>query len=331
VQPKQRILVVLALASCTSLLPCTSARAQPYPDKPIQIVIPFTAGGDADQAARNLAARAQALIGQPLVLLNRAGANGAIGSQIVKDASPDGYTLLLGRVGSQVLLPALQPRTSSYQWNDFTYIGLLELNPVICVVRPDSEYKSIGDLVAAIRGNPGKLNYAHSGPATVQNLAPQLLFNVLGLKPDAAVNVPYKGGNEVALAVMAKQVDFACNNLSSMAGLVSAGKLRALMTTTPERLAQFPDVPTAREAGYPQLEVVVGWSALVGPPRMSPEAVSRWAAVLKAVSQDPKWIAGNANFGGTPHVLSPDETQKYVGDGYAVYLDLVHKAHLDIN
>lgn len=307
------------------------ATAQSYPAKPVQLIVPFSAGGDADMAARNLAAAAQGLLGQPLVVVNKAGANGAIGSAAVKNAAPDGYTLLVGRIGSQVLLPALQPKTTPYTAKDFTYIGLLELNPVVCVVHPDSPYKTMGDLAQALKDRPGKLNYSHSGPATVQNLAPQLLLSSLGLKPEAVVNVPYKGGNEVALAVLSKDADFACNNLSSMTGILASGKLRALLTTTPERLAQFPDIPTARELGLPQLEAVIGWSGLFGPPGMSPEAVDKWAAVLKQISQDPKWIAGNANFGGIPHVLPPAETEKYVSQGAAIYADLVAKAGLQVN
>lgn len=299
-----------------------------YPSKPIQLVAPFSAGGDADMAARNLAAAATGPIGQSLVVLNKAGANGVIGSDFVKNAAPDGYTLLVGRIGSQVLLPALQPKTTDYSWKDFTFLGLLELNPVICVVNPESKYKTLNDLAAELKAHPGKLTYSHSGLATVQNLAPQLLLSSLGLKADAAVNIPYKGGNEVAMAVLSKDVDFACNNLSSMTGVVKSGKLRALVTTTPERLPEFPNIPTARESGFPKLEAVIGWSALYGPPKMDPAAVKKWATVLKQVSQDPKWIAGNANFGGIPHVLSPTETEKYVGESYAIYSELATRAGL---
>jgi tripartite-type tricarboxylate transporter receptor subunit TctC len=306
------------------------AQAPAYPAKPVQIIVPFSAGGDADQSARNLAAHAQALLGQPLVIVNRAGANGAIGSQVVKDAPPDGYTLLLARVGSQVMLPALQPKSTSYKWNDFTFLGLLDLNPVVCVVNTESPYRTLADLAAAMRDKPGKLTYSHSGPATVQNLAAQLFIHSAGLKPDAAVNVPYKGGGEVALAVISKEVDFACNNLSSMAGQLSGGKLRALVTTTPKRLEKFPDLPTAREAGYPQLEAVVGWSALYGPPKMDGAAVARWSGVLKTLSEDAKWIAGNGTFGGIPSVLSPAETEKFVEQSFGVYQALVQKTGLEI-
>lgn len=302
------------------------AAAQVYPNRPVTIVVPFAAGGDADQSARNLSVTASTVLGQPVVVMNRPGANGAIGSQVAKDASPDGYTLLLARVGSQVLLPAIQESGLAYKWNDFTFIGLLELNPVVCVVHPDSRFKTLADLAAELQAHPGKLNYSASGPATVQNLAPQLLLQSLDLKANGAINVNYKGGNEAALAVISKEVDFSCNNLSSMAGQVAGGKLRALVTTTPERLKQFPDVPTAREAGFPKLEAVIGWSALYGPPNMPVEIVRKWAGVLKSASTDARWISANASYGGIPRVLTPEETAKYVLENYHAYQALARSA-----
>jgi tripartite-type tricarboxylate transporter receptor subunit TctC len=315
-----------AFAIGATMVGAAPAAAQAYPSRPVTIVVPFAAGGDADQSARNLSVTASALLGQPVVVMNRPGANGAIGSQVAKDASPDGYTLLLARVGSQVLLPAIQDSGLAYKWNDFTFIGLLELNPVVCVVHPESKFKTLADLAAELQAHPGKLNYSASGPATVQNLAPQLLLQSLNLKPNGAVNVNYKGGNEAALAVISKEVDFSCNNLSSMAGQVAGGKLRALVTTTPERLKQFPDVPTAREAGFPKLEAVIGWSALYGPPKMPPEIVKKWAGVLKSASTDARWISANATYGGIPRVLTPEETAKYVSENFSAYQSLAKSA-----
>ena len=313
----------LAMTMVVGALP---ASAQGYPNRPVTLVVPFSAGGDADQSARNLSVTASAILGQPVVVMNRPGANGAIGSQLARDASPDGYTLLLGRIGSQVLLPALQPTGLNYKWNDFTFIGLLELNPVVCVVHPESRYKTLAELASELKAHPGKLNYSASGPATVQNLAPQLLLQSLDLTPTGAVGINYKGVNEAAMAVMSREVDFSCNNLSSMAGQIAAGKLRALVTTTPERLKQMPDVPTAREAGFPKLEAVIGWSALYGPPKMPPEIVKKWADVLKSASSDGRWIAGNATYGGIPRVLSPEETARFVSENFATYQSLVKSA-----
>lgn len=280
-----------ALATLASLLCLVQAtRAQTYPERPITIVSPFAAGGDADIAARNLAPVVQRVLGQSLVVVNRAGASGAIGSLAVRNAKPDGYTLLLARVGSQAVLPALQ-KGLDYQWNSFTFLGLLELNPLVCAVRHESAYKSLADLADALRARPGKLNYSTSGAGTILNFGPQLLFDVLGLGKDAAVQIAYKGGSEAALALIGGDVDFSCGNLTSLIGNLKGGKLRALFTTTPERLKDLPEVPTAREAGYPQLETIVGWSALYGPPGLGQDIVERWVAVLHAAARDPQWIA----------------------------------------
>jgi tripartite-type tricarboxylate transporter receptor subunit TctC len=306
-----------------------SAQTGSYPDQPIQLVIPFSAGGDADGAARALAMVAHKALGQPLVPVNRAGASGGIGSLAVRNARPDGYTLLVARVGSQAVLPALQP-TAGYKWNDFTFLGLLELNPYVCVTRADSAIRSLKELADALRARPGKLNYSTSGPATILNFGPQLLFDTLKLGKDAAVQIAYKGGGEAALAVLAGDVDFSCGNLSSMMGNIKGGKLRAIVTTTPERVKDLPDVPTAREAGYPQLEAIVGWSALYGPPGMSKELVDRWAGMLAGAAKDTQWIAATEKAGSIPRVLSPAETEKFAAEQFAVYERLGRQLQIEL-
>jgi tripartite-type tricarboxylate transporter receptor subunit TctC len=272
---------------------------------------------------------AQKTMAQPLLPVNRAGASGGIGSATVRNAKPDGYTLLIARVGSQAVLPALQP-TAGYKWNDFTFLGLLELNPYVCVTRSDSVIRSLKELADALRARPGKLNYSTSGPATILNFGPQLLFDTLKLGKDAAVQIAYKGGGEAALAVLAGDVDFSCGNLSSMMGNIKGGKLRAIVTTTPERVKDLPDVPTAREAGYPQLEAIVGWSALYGPPGMSKELVERWAGMLAGAAKDAQWIAATEKAGSIPRVLSPAETEKFAADQFAVYERLGRQLQIEL-
>lgn len=305
----------------------TSALAA-YPEKPVTFVVPFSAGGDADLAGRNLAAAAQNVLKQPVVVQNRAGASGAIGSAAVKEAAPDGYTLLIARVGSNAVLPALQPSTP-YKWSDFTFLGTLELNPFVCVVKADSPYRSLADLEKALRASPGKLNYSSSGQGTILHLGAQLLLQAMKLPSDAAVHIAYKGGSEAAVAVVSGDAHFGCGNLTSTIGLIKGGKLRALVTTTPQRVADIADVPTAREAGYPQLEAIVGWSALFGPPNLPREVVQKWSDTLKAVSADAQWKAGNEKFGGIPHVLSPAETERFVGEQFRVYQGLAKQLGLE--
>ena len=324
--PLFRALTTIGLAATAVAATAQSPAAS---DQPVTLVVPFSAGGDADLAARNLAVVAQRALGQSVVVVNRAGANGAIGSATVRSAKPDGATMLLGRVGSQVVLPALQPGGGT-KWNDLTFVGLLELNPVVCVTRTESAIKSVKDLVEALRSRPGKLNYSTSGPATILNFAPQMLFDITKLGKEAAVQITYKGGSEAILAVLTGDVDFSCGNLTSAIGNIKGGKLRALVTTTPERLKDLPDVPTAREAGYPQLEAIVGWSGLYGPPGMSKELVDRWAAMLAVASRDPQWIAATERAGSIPRVLGPAESEKYAAEQFAVYERLGKQLQIDL-
>ena len=325
----QRLLICLLCAGLFVVGPIPPLHAQTYPSKPVTIIVPFVAGGDADQSARNLSVFAQSKLKQPVVIIKKPGASGAIGSQAVKDAMPDGYTLLLARVGPQVLLPALQ-RDLAYKWNDFTFIGLLELNPVVCVVHPDSPFKTFADLTRAIRESPGKLNYSSSGAGTILHLAPQLVLQTLGLGTDAAVNVSYKGGSEAVVAVLTREVDFSCGNLTSELGQITSGGLRPLVTTTLEWVKDVPDVSTACEAGFLQLEAIVGWSALYGPPKLDPSVLKRWVEVLRQAASDREWLEGNARYGGIPRVLAPADTAKFVAESFATYSKLGRDLGIEI-
>jgi len=309
---------VAAAAAMFSISVAPLATAQAFPERPVTVVVPFTTGGDADLSARNLAPALQKVIGQPVVVLNRAGASGSIGSQVVKEAKPDGYTLLLARIGSQALLPALQ-RNLSYRWDDFTFLGLLERNPFVCAVHADSPYRTFADLVEAMKKTPGKLNYSTSGPGTILNLGPQMMFDVLKLGPEAAVQIVYKGGGDAALAVLSRDVDFNCGNLTSLIGNLKGGRMRALFTTTAQRWPDIPDVPTVRELGYPQLEAIIGWSALYGPPGMTAEMTAYWREALAKVAADPQWIAGTQRIGGMPSVMTPADTRRFVAGQFQLY------------
>ena len=308
------LLVSMALSSPYTL-------AQSYPVKPITLVAPFAPGGDADLSARSLAAAAGNYIDQPIIVINQPGANGSIGTQRVRDAVPDGYTLLLSRVGSQAILPALQP-TPRYQWNDFTFIGLLELNPMVCIVGANSSIKTLDDLITKLRSNPGQLNYSTSGSATVLNFMPQMLFDLAKLGKNIAMEISYRGGGEAAVAVASGEVDFSCLNVGSTLSLIKSGKVRAIVSTLPQRFKDLPEVPTVREAGFSQLEVMVGWSALVGPPGMSPESVDKWTQVMKQISFDPNWIRSTEKIGGVYRYATPQETSRFIAEQVRTYQSL---------
>ena len=290
-----------------------------YPARPIQLVVPFTAGSDADLAARNLAQHAPRYLGgHTIVVLNQPGASGAIGSQAVLAAAPDGYTLLLARIASHVILPAIEPKTP-YRWNDFTQISLLELNPYVCAVRKEAPYPTMKSLVEAIRRKPGALNFATVGAGTIQNLGPQYLFSLLGLPKDVALGIPYKGSGDLTTALLAGQVDFACSNLGALLGQMRSGAVRALMTTTQEPLRELPDVPTARSLGWPQMESLAAWSALAGPRGLPREVIEQWGKAMSALSRDAGWLAGNEKLGGIPAVRGPAQTEDFVREQFELY------------
>jgi tripartite-type tricarboxylate transporter receptor subunit TctC len=312
----------LIFALLVSLGIAGSALAQ-YPAKPVTLVIPFAAGGDSDLSGRLLAQHAAKYLNNAsFVPINRVGASGSIGTMSVRTAAPDGYTLLIARIATHAIFPALESK-SPYKWNEFTMLSLLELNPYICVVKADSPIKTVQDLYAAIRRDPGKLNFSTAGAGTSQNMASQYMMSLANLKPDAAIGIHYKGGGEVTTAVLGGQVQFACNNATTLVSQIRAGTLRGLFVTTPERLAEVPEVPSAREAGVPDMEKVVGWTALMGPPGMPKDLVDRWTVALAAVAKDPEWLSGIAKIGGIPAIRSPADTEKYVREQYELYDKLI--------
>lgn len=299
-----------------------------YPERSILLVVPFSAGSDADVAARNLAQHAPRYLGgQSIVVLNQPGASGSIGTLAVRNAAPDGYRLLLARIASQVILPATDRKTP-YKPDEFTLLSVLEINPYVCAVRSEAPYHSMKDLIADIRKRPGQLNFATVGEGTLQNFGPQYLFSLVGLPKDAAVGVPYKGSGELTAALVGGQVHFACSNLGALLGQFRAGTLRPLLTTTRNALKELPGVPTARSLGWPEMERLAAWSALAGPSKLPREVVARWSDVMAKLAHDPGWLAGNEKLGGIPAVRSPAETDRFVRDQYQLYEQLAERLGL---
>ncbi len=308
-----RSLLLLAL-----LLAPAAVVAQSYPTKPVTIVSPYSAGGNADLAARALATIAPKYLGQPVIVLNRTGAGGTVGSQSVLDSPKDGYTLLLARVGSQAVAPALDSATP-YKWDAFSFLSMLEIEPYVCVVSGKSPYRSFQELLAAIKARPGKLSYASTGNTDASVVFPVKAFLNLGLPPDAALKVPYKGSGDTVGAVLGGHVDFACNGINPYVGPMRGGDLRGLVISTPARVPEAPDTPTAAETGMPNLEVVSGWSALYGPGALPKEIVDRWSTVLARVKDDPDWISQVKKRGGVPSIMTPDATKRFVEVQYNAY------------
>src|SRR5688572_27754575 len=314
--------IILKTIVAIALLFANCAFAQTYPSKPITFVIPFAAGGDSDLSGRNVAAHASKYLNNtPIVAVNRTGASGAIGAMAVKNAAPDGYTLLVARIATHAILPALDSKLP-YKWNEFTMLSLIELNPYICFVKGDSPFRSAAALIGEIRKNPGKLNFSTSGIGTSQNMAAQYFMTLAGLTKDHAVGIHYKGGGEVTSAVLGGQVNFACNNAPTVIPQVKAGALRGLFVT-PSRLAEIPDAPSGTEAGFPDMNKIVGWTALMGPPGLPKEVVEKWTEVFARLAKDAEWQLGNSRIGGIAAIRSPAETERFVREQYELYDKLI--------
>ena len=297
------------------------AHAQQYPVRPVTVVSPYGAGGNADLAARSLGAVMQKYLPQPIVVINKPGAGGIVGSQFVIDSPKDGYTLLLARVGSQAVAPALDPATT-YKWDDFTILGMLEIDPYVCVVSGKSPIKSFRDLQTQLKSSSGKMNYASTGNADASVVFPVKVFLNMGLPAAAAVKVPYKATPETITAVLGGHVDFTCNGLAPFIGGIKSGDLRALVVSTRARVPEAPDTPTAAEVGMPDLELVSGWSALYGPPNLPAEITARWTSMLAKIKDDPDWTTQVRNRGSVPSIMSAEETRRFVEAQYNAYRSL---------
>jgi tripartite-type tricarboxylate transporter receptor subunit TctC len=320
-----------ALLATLPLLSSTARAEAAYPDRPITLVAPFSAGGAADLAARALAQYAPRHLPNRAAIItveNRSGASGAVGTQYVARAVPDGHTLLLARVSAAAILPAIDPRTP-YAWDGFTMLGLLDENPFVVCVRADAPWRSLSELIGALRENPGKLSFATTGPATVLDLGVRHIFASAGLPIDAGVAVPFRGGGEAVAALLAGQVQFIGNNLSDTIGAITQGGLRALVVgTRRERHPAIPNVPTAREAEFEALAEITGWNALYAPAGLPQPLIDAWAAALAALRQDQGWMAATRRVGSYPRLLPPEETRDYVRAQVALYRELARKLGL---
>ena len=299
-----------------------------YPTKPVTVVSPYGPGGAADLAARTLSATATGLLGNGILVVNRTGAAGVTGSTYVAKSKPNGYTLLLARVGSQAAVPAIN-RKIPYQWDEFTFLGLLEKNPFVLCVSSESPYKTFDDLKLAVKSGK-KLSYSSAGVGTLLHLAMVIVGDDMGASPSALKHIPFKGGGKAAAAVLGGHVDMIFQNLSGVIGNIQAGKLHPLLVTTKQRLPAIPEVPTAAEVGHPNLEVIVGWSGLWGPPKLPQDVTEKWQGVLQGLKEDVAWNKMTKGLGSVPAIMTPQETKAFVQVQYQKFKEVTERLGLTI-
>jgi tripartite-type tricarboxylate transporter receptor subunit TctC len=245
-----------------------SAAAQHYPERPIRVVVGVPAGGTPDVMARSVTTGMSKILGQPLVMDNRGGAGGLIGAEVAAKAAPDGYTLFVASPGPLTILPHMRTKIEYDPLRDFVSIGLIASNPFLLIVNPSVPAKSIRELIALAKAQPGKLNYASAGNGAANHLAMELFKSMAGVN---ITHVPYKGAPQAVSDVLAGHMNMMFNSIPPVLAQIKAERVRALGVGSMKRNPQLPDVPTINEAGVPGYEAIT-WFGMLAPAR-TPKAI----------------------------------------------------------
>jgi tripartite-type tricarboxylate transporter receptor subunit TctC len=297
------MIVRFAIALIAAAVALGAAHAQDFPNRPITLVVPYAAGGGNDVMARIVGEKMSKTLGQQIVIDNRPGAGGALATRQVAKATPDGYTLVIGGTGSLAVNPTLLPNVGYDVRKDFAPIGLIGSSAMIVLVHPSVQAKSIPELIALAKKNPGKLNYASAGVGSGIHLGAELFANMAGLK---LVHVPYKGTGPALTDLIGGHVSIYFSSLPSAIGHVKDGKVRALAVTATKRSNIFPDLPTVAEAALPGFEAALRYG-IVAPAGTPRPIVDKLNAALRQALADPDTIARIARDGTEAWPGSPED------------------------
>ncbi|WP_083384263.1 tripartite tricarboxylate transporter substrate binding protein [Cupriavidus sp. USMAHM13] len=326
--PARRRALVGALLACAALGLCAPAGAQGeagYPAKPIRLVVPYSAGGGADNAARIIAAQLSQSLKQQVIVDNKPGASGTIGAMAVAQAPADGYTVLYD-ASTFAVNPALR-KLPFDPVKDFIPVSLAVTAPNILVVPPGAPYQTLAAFLDAVRKAPGKITYASYGPGSPAHMIGELLKSQA--KVDL-VHIPYKGGAPALTDLMGGQVDAYFANAASGIPYVKSGKLRALAVTSARRMPALPDVPTLIESGLPGFEVLE-WNGVFVPKGTPAPVVARLAAAVAAAMHDPKVKARLTELGVVPVGGTPDEFSRFLHGELARWAKLVKDNRITVD
>jgi tripartite-type tricarboxylate transporter receptor subunit TctC len=314
----------LVLAAVLSAAPNLAAPcfAQDYPTRPIRIIVPFGAGGPADVTARLVGNILQEKFGQPIVVENRTGAGGVIGTQEVVKSAPDGYTLLMmsnTQTANESLMPQAQRKYELMR--DLVPIAPINYSDLVIVVNPSVPAKTLHEFIALAKSQPGKLNYASSGTGTPYHMAGELFKSMAGID---VVHVPYRNSGEARTGVIGGQVQMMIDAVTTMAPNVAAGQVRALAATGKTRSAVLPDVPTAGEAGVPGYEATI-WLGLMAPSGMPKPIVDKLNEAVNEVVRRPDVVKLWRDQGAVPMSMTAEEFDKYLRGDIVKWAEVVKK------
>jgi tripartite-type tricarboxylate transporter receptor subunit TctC len=301
---KNRRLLASALVALAAALPLSGVQAQSWPTRPVRIVVPFAAGGPADAMARFLANKMAADIGQTIVIDNKGGAGGTLGSAEVIRSS-DGHSLLFSSTGALVIVPALTPNLGYNPERDLVAIGQAVITPSVIVVSAKSPFNTLADLVKFAKANPGKLNFASAGSGTSTQLGAELLKKEAGI---FMTHIPYRGAAPATTDLIGGVADLMVADVPAVVAFIKGGQLRALAVASPTRSPALPEIPTTAEANLKG--VVSGtWYGLMAPSKTPPEVIAKVNASLNKALQHPDTVAffklqGVQSVGGSPEEFS---------------------------
>jgi len=304
----------------------TGAAAQTYPTKPIRIIAPFTAGGPVDITARILAQKMTESWGQQMIVENRAGASGTIGTDVVAKAAPDGYTALLSS-SAHVIVPGILPKMPYDAIRDFAPVSVVMSSPLLLVVTPTLPVNTAKEFIALAKARPGELSFASAGAGSSTHLTSELLKSVTGTN---MVHVPYKGQSQAITDVISGQIPFMFNTLPAVVEFIKARRLRAIAITADRRAVQLPEVPTFAESGHKDM-ITGSWYAAWLPAKTPETIVNRWAGEIVRIVALPDVNARIRDLGGEPVANSPKEFDAFQKAEAARWLKVIRESGARMN
>ena len=329
-QTQKRRTLVAALASLlfigTGIFLSQQAHAQNYPTRPVKIVVPFATGGPADNYARFMAQRLQDSLGQTFVVDNKPGAGSVIGTDLAAKAAPDGYTLLL-MSNTQTVNETLIPNKPYGLMKDFVGVAPINYSDLVLVVNPSKGMNTLADVIRVAKAQPGKLNYASSGPGTPYHMAGELFKSLAKID---VVHVPYKGSSGARTDVLAGQVDMMFDAVTTMTEQVKAGKVKAVGTTGRVRSDVLPDVPTLNENGVAGYEATI-WLGLMAPKGTPKAIVDRLNEAVSKISAQADVKQQWGKQGAVPIILNPTQFDKYLQDDIAKWATVIKTANIKLD
>jgi tripartite-type tricarboxylate transporter receptor subunit TctC len=318
----QRVRTLAAIAACFVL--SASALAQSWPSKPLKMIIPYPPGGATDILGRLISQKLGPLIGQPVVVENRAGASGNIGFDYVAKSAPDGYTLLTG-TANMTIAPAFSSRLPFNVLTDFAPISQIVSSQNFLVIRPTLPANNVKELIAYAKANPGKLTYGSSGIGTPL-LCMELLKSLAGID---AIHIPYKGDTPAITDLIGGQIDMYCSTIAGLVGFTKSGKLRGLGVTSRKRAMSMPDVPTIEEAGVPGYELA-SWYGILAPAGTPRPIVDKLNAAIAKIVAMPDIQKSMIEGGSEPQSSTPDEFMERIRADVAKFSRIVKEAGIKI-